>query len=123
MSNRPLFTVALLASSFGWVAHPSFAQPAGPPQEDPFADELNPFGSGQRKTPQPEVYPNEPATPQPRVSPPLAPTQSPDDGAGIQLPVPFPDVTVPGPAADRPRARSGSLYAESPAAPLIAEAR
>lgn len=122
MLNRLLFAVAIVATSLPWAAGPALAQPAGPPQEDPFADELNPFGSGQRKTPQPEIYPNDPATPQPRVTQPLAPTQ-PSNSGDLQLPVPFPDVTVPGPAADRPTARTGSLYAESPAAPLIAQAR
>lgn len=123
MLTRSLLLVALAATAVPWAATPLCAQPAGIPQEDPFADELNPFGSGQRKTPQPEIYPNEPATPQPRVNAPMAPAQG-GDGTGITLPVPFPEVTVPGPAADRPTARTGrSLYAESPAAPLIAEAR
>jgi tetratricopeptide (TPR) repeat protein len=123
MLTRSLFALALAAANLPWASVPLYAQPAGIPQEDPFADELNPFGSGQRKTPQPEIYPNDPATPQPRVNPPMAPAQG-GDGTGITLPVPFPDVTVPGPAADRPTARTGrSLYAESPAAPLIAKAR
>lgn len=125
MLNRSLLAAALVAANLPWACVPLQAQqPAGMPVEDPFADELNPFGSGQRKSPQPEIYANEPATPQPRVTQPMAPTQGPNDGTGITLPVPFPDVTVPGPAADRPTARAGrSLYAESAAAPLIAEAR
>lgn len=125
MLNRSLLAVVVLGASLSWVQKPACGQPAGMPQEDPFADELNPFGSGQRKSPQPEIYANEPATPQPRVTQPMAPAQPSGAGAGeITLPVPFPDVTVPGPAADRPTARSGrSLYAESPAAPLIAKAR
>ncbi len=123
MLNRLLIAVFVLGSGLSWTASLAIAQPAGMPQEDPFADELNPFGSGQRKTPQPEIYPNDPATPQPRVTQPMAPTQ-PGGSGEITLPVPFPDVTIPGPAAERPTARSGrSLYDESPAAPLIAKAR
>ena len=123
MLNRSLFAVVVLGTSLSWMAQPGLAQPTGMPTEDPFADELNPFGPGQRKSPQPQIYANAAAAPQPRVTQPMAPTQ-PAGGAGIALPVPFPDATVPGPAADRPTARSGrSLYAESPAAPLIAKAR
>jgi len=64
---------------------------AGVPEDDPFADELNPFGRGPDAKPgatplQPRMPADERAAP-PRSEP--------------QLPVPFPETTVPGDAAAR----------------------
>jgi len=58
---------------------------AGVPEDDPFADELNPFGSGRQ-----------PTTPTPPAEPPKPPP--------VKLPVPFPDRAVPGEPAARPPA-------------------
>jgi Flp pilus assembly protein TadD len=54
----------------------------GIPEDDPFADELNPFGSG-----------NQPARP---ATPPEPPKPPP-----VKLPVPFPERTLPGDPAER----------------------
>lgn len=54
----------------------------GIPEDDPFADELNPFGSG--KQPAQSAAPPQPPKPPP-----------------IKLPVPFPERTLPGDPADR----------------------
>jgi len=58
----------------------------GIPEDDPFADELNPFGTGKQP-----ARPTAPAAPSP--SPP------------VKLPVPFPERTMPGDPAERPPAR------------------
>ena len=55
----------------------------GIPEDDPFADELNPFGTGRQ-----------PARPAPPPAPPSPPP--------VKLPVPFPDRTLPGDPATRP---------------------
>ena len=67
-------------------------QQPGIPEEDPFADELNPFGSG---TPVPRTTPTRPSGPPTR---PAAPEKPP-----LQLAVPFPDRTIPGEPAERRR--------------------
>ena len=54
----------------------------GIPEDDPFADELNPFGSG--KQPARPAAPPEPPKPPP-----------------VKLPVPFPERTLPGDPAER----------------------
>jgi len=59
-------------------------QDVGIPQDDPFSDELNPFGSG---------------TQAPKATPSL-PNSAPRKPA-LQLSVPFPDRTVPGEPAER----------------------
>jgi len=55
--------------------------------EDPFADELNPFGTGKTPSRPPAAAP----APQPR----------PGNKPALKLPVPFPETTVPGEPADR----------------------
>lgn len=65
-------------------------QPA--PADDPFADELNPFGK-QPTTPAPEPTP--PSTPR-LPAPPRPPTKPP-----VQLPVPFPESDTPSEPAPR----------------------
>jgi tetratricopeptide (TPR) repeat protein len=85
------------------------AQPGGVPQDDPFADELNPFGPGQGR---PAQEPPREAAPPARQAP--------------QIPVPFPEATVPGEAASRVR-RPAALPDRgapeaSPAEPLLVEA-
>jgi hypothetical protein len=60
--------------------------------DDPFADELNPFGTG--KTP------SRPPAAAAAPAPPTRPAPKP----AIKLPLPFPEATVPGePAARRDR--------------------
>ena len=58
-------------------------QATGIPEDDPFADELNPFGSGK-----PAAVPAVPRAPAARQAP-------------LQLPVPFPERTLPGEPAER----------------------
>lgn len=80
--------VALVAGAVATLIAPGAAAArqsgvVGIPEDDPFADELNPFGSGKQ-----------PAQPTP---PPSQPPQPPP----IKLPVPFPERTLPGDPADR----------------------
>lgn len=68
--------------------------------DDPFADELNPFGTG--KSPAPAAVPlAPPPRPEPNVRPepqrPAANIQP--DTPRAKLPVPFPDTAEPGPPA------------------------
>ncbi len=82
-----VFSAALLSlscvGSVGLAQNPS---PQGIPEDDPFADELNPFGAGKAA----------PSTRQPDP-PPAVPPRAP------QLPMPFPEKTLPGdPAETRP---------------------
>ncbi len=88
----------------------------GIPEDDPFADELNPFGPG-------TVGPTQP----PRG--PAAPPAQPPARPAPQLPVPFPEATVPGPPSDRNRrptmpsgGSSGGSWEASPAEAILAEA-
>ncbi|MEI6036660.1 MAG: tetratricopeptide repeat protein [Planctomycetota bacterium] len=67
-------------------------QQPGIPEDDPFADELNPFGSG---TPVPRTTPTRPPGSPTR---PTVPEKPP-----LQLAVPFPDRTIPGEPAERRR--------------------
>jgi tetratricopeptide (TPR) repeat protein len=110
-----LLVAAVLAAV---LAASAAAQPGGVPQDDPFADELNPFGPGPGRPAAPAQPPREAAPPRP------AP----------QIPVPFPEATIPGEAAApggrdsagrgrRPTAvpERGSLEA-SPAESLLVEA-
>jgi lipoprotein NlpI len=60
----------------------------GIPEDDPFADELNPFGSGKGSA---SPVPATPAVPR-------GPTAEPKT---MQLPVPFPERTIPGEPAER----------------------
>jgi len=88
----------------GGVAADAFAQGAGQsatgvPEDDPFADELNPFGRGANEEKRAEPAADRPVE---RAAPPAARGQQP------QLPVPFPETTLPGDPArrsdrDRPR--------------------
>jgi tetratricopeptide (TPR) repeat protein len=72
------------------IGSPAFAARLQP--DDPFADELNPFGTG--KTP------SRPPAAAPTPAPPSRPTPKP----AVKLPLPFPEATVPGePAARRDR--------------------
>jgi tetratricopeptide (TPR) repeat protein len=76
-----------LAVAWAVVVGPS-AVAARLQPEDPFADELNPFGTGKARPPAPK-----PAAP--------APPQRPAEKPAIRLPVPFPETTVPGEPAER----------------------
>ncbi len=92
---------------------PASAQPGGGPgaavlDDDPFADELNPFGPGDSKRP---ALP--PAEPQP-PSPPSRP--------GRPLPVPFPEATIPDDATARPTMPDRGSWEPSPAESLLFEA-
>ena len=69
--------------------------------DDPFADELNPFGTGKPRSPSPK--PTTAPAPQPR------PAGKPEP----KLPVPFPETTVPGEPAERrerPPGREGRPF-------------
>jgi tetratricopeptide (TPR) repeat protein len=63
----------------------------GVPEDDPFADELNPFGRGPKAPP--EAAPAQPRMPKGQQAAPPRPAP--------QLPVPFPETTMPGDAAGR----------------------
>ena len=77
-------TAAIVASVIApGVAAARQSGVVGIPEDDPFADELNPFGSG--KQPARPAAPAEPPKPPP-----------------VKLPVPFPDRTLPGDPAERP---------------------
>jgi tetratricopeptide (TPR) repeat protein len=98
-SWRPAAVAAACWTVFAWaVLPPAFAlaqgggQPsAGVPEDDPFADELNPFGRGTEAKPAaPPVMPRRPS------DRPSTPARS-----SPQLPVPFPETTVPGDSAAR----------------------
>ena len=71
-------------------------QNPGVPEDDPFADELNPFG----RQPAAGTTTSRPTPPGPATREPVKPAP--------QLPVPFPETTVPGPPAERrpPRDRA-----------------
>jgi tetratricopeptide (TPR) repeat protein len=91
---------------------PALAQPdAGQGEDlfadDPFADELNPFG------------PSQPGPPTPR---PAEPPGQPPGQPAPPLPVPFPEATVPGAAAARPTMPERGSWEPSPAEGLLAEA-
>ena len=71
-------------------------QGPGVPEDDPFADELNPFG----RQPAAGTTTTRPSSPAPGTREPVKPAP--------QLPVPFPETTVPGAPAERrpPRDRA-----------------
>lgn len=77
--------VALTAALTPFVGPSAVAARLQP--EDPFADELNPFGTGKTRPPSPQ-----PATP---------PAPRPATRPERRLPVPFPETTVPGEPAER----------------------
>jgi Flp pilus assembly protein TadD len=82
-----LASMALVAGAVAMVIVPDVATArqsgvVGIPEDDPFADELNPFGSG--KQPARPAQPPEPPQPPP-----------------VKLPVPFPARTLPGDPAER----------------------
>ena len=84
---------AWFSPASGWlpkVAAVAFGQSGvvGIPEDDPFADELNPFGSGKGS---PAPIPATPAVPR-------GPSAEPKT---MQLPVPFPERTLPGEPAER----------------------
>ncbi|MEI6240366.1 MAG: tetratricopeptide repeat protein [Planctomycetia bacterium] len=90
--RNPLLSRLVCAALVAGVAAPAIAPNracarqsgvVGIPEDDPFADELNPFGSGKQ--------PARPATP---PEPPKPPP--------VKLPVPFPERTLPGDPAERP---------------------
>ena len=101
-------------------AQPGDFQGPGVPEDDPFADELNPFGRSEG-----QPAPGRPA--QPMVPPTAVPARP-----SPQLPVPFPDATVPGAPADRPGAMGrpsatdfgagGGGWESSPAEAVLMEA-
>jgi tetratricopeptide (TPR) repeat protein len=77
----------------------------GIPEEDPFADELNPFGRGKPAE-------KKPAAP---GDGPKRPAQAPAEK--LQLPLPFPERTVPGERAERRRPTAGKMPAGGMPAP------
>ena len=99
---RPLFAAACCAACFAVVAASSLVhaqgggEPGGVPEDDPFADELNPFGRGNAAKPSEQrPAPRQPAPAMPKERPSAGPQASP------RLPVPFPDTTVSGDPAER----------------------
>ena len=118
LSFAALVTACAVSSLPTAHAQPGDFQGPGVPEDDPFADELNPFGRG-------ETQPG-PARPAQPAAQPAAPARP-----AAQLPVPFPDATVPGAAAERPGAMSrpsasdfgdGSGWQSSPAESVLMEA-
>jgi len=99
---RPLFAVACCAACFAVVAASPVAhaqvgaEPGGVPEDDPFADELNPFGRGNGAKPAEQRA-------APRQAAPTMPTERSSTGpkSSPRLPVPFPDTTVSGDPAER----------------------
>jgi len=99
---RPLFAAACCAACFAVVAASSLVhaqgggEPGGVPEDDPFADELNPFGRGNAAKPSEQ-------RPTPRQAAPTMPKERSSAGpqASPRLPVPFPDTTVSGDPAER----------------------
>ena len=79
------------------------SQTPGIPELDPFADELNPFGSGR----------DAPAKPQPTGPVPIRPRPP---SAPKNLPMPFPKQTVPGEPAERRPPAGREPAAKEPAA-------
>jgi len=81
------------------VLAPGFAvgQGGSVPEDDPFADELSPFGRQPSKSPSTEPAPDESTseTPKPRGQ------KSPAARPQPRLPVPFPETTLPGEPAER----------------------
>jgi tetratricopeptide (TPR) repeat protein len=75
----------VLAVVLAVVCPPALAARLQP--DDPFADELNPFGTGKAPSRPPAAAP--------------APLPRPADKPAIKLPVPFPETTVPGEPAER----------------------
>jgi tetratricopeptide (TPR) repeat protein len=125
-----LLLTACVAASAALVPATSFAQaggtsPTGVPEDDPFADELNPFGRSPDRRPEPANQPAARGTDMPEL---------PTTRSTPQLPVPFPETTVPGDPArrsDRPRAdsrtpterpRSRDAWEPTPAEQLLIEA-
>ena len=114
----PITATALVLPASAY-AQPGDFQGQGVPEDDPFADELNPFGRSEG-----QAGPSRPVQP---IVPPTAVPARPSP----QLPVPFPDATVPGAAADRsggmsrPSASdfdSGGGWQSSPAEAVLMEA-
>ena len=83
--------IALAVALAAFVGPPAVAARLQP--DDPFADELNPFGTGKVPSRPPAAAPAQ----QPRPAPKPAP----------KLPVPFPETTVPGEPAERRGAAPG----------------
>ena len=83
--------IALAVALLAFVGPPAVAARLQP--DDPFADELNPFGTGKAPSRPAAAAP----TPQPRPAPKPA----------AKLPVPFPDTTVPSEPAERKGAAPG----------------
>ena len=138
---RPLFAAACFAACFAVVAAstPAYAQggaePGGVPEDDPFADELNPFGRGTGAKPATDqkVAPRQPAVTMPRERPSTGPSSAGPSSAGsrpgARLPVPFPETTVPGDPAERPDRSRPSMrdsrsdsWEPTPAEKLLVEA-
>jgi len=98
--GSPAFLAVLLCTAWAcWEVPSALAQgggqpAAGVPEDDPFADELNPFGPGAEKRPQNSVGPGV-DRPAERAGVPSGRSQQPE------LPVPFPETTVPGDPARR----------------------
>ena len=116
---------AVLVPASQALAQAGATTPTGVPEDDPFADELNPFGRGPDRRPEPAREPAARGTGTPEL-----PTARPTP----QLPVPFPETTVPGDPARRPerpraesrmpmeRARSRDAWEPTPAEELLIEA-
>ncbi len=150
MTHRTFFTMplrtrlalgaAFVSACFTLVAAASVAhaqpgaEPGGVPEDDPFADELNPFGRGAGAKPA-EQKPagGRPSGPMPTDRPTTGPAAGPRPSP--RLPVPFPETTVPGDAAPRPersrpamrdsrsdRSDSSDAWEPTPAEKLLEEA-
>ncbi len=115
---RLLFAAACFAAFFPAVAATSLAHAqggaeagGGVPEDDPFADELNPFGRGTGAKPaEQQPAARQPAVTMPRERPSTGPSSTGPSSAkpsaagarpGARLPVPFPETTVPGDPAER----------------------
>jgi tetratricopeptide (TPR) repeat protein len=82
---RCLQGIALAAALVAAIGPPAVAARLQP--DDPFADELNPFGTGRARPPAQATPPAQQPRPANRPAP--------------KLPVPFPETTVPGEPAER----------------------
>ena len=131
LSTRLLSVATCFMACLTVVSLPSLAHAqggseprAGVPEDDPFADELNPFGRGAGAKPaEQRPTPRQPAATMPTERPATGPRSSP------RLPVPFPDTTTSGDPAERPARPRPSMrdsgsdeWEPTPAEKLLGEA-
>jgi tetratricopeptide (TPR) repeat protein len=116
--------VALVAPVDSALAQGGAQTSGGVAEDDPFADELNPFGRGSSSAPAAQTL-----TP-PRQSPAMPSGPATGQRPTTRLPVPFPETTVPGDRAPRPAERSrpgvsdrrSDAWEPTPAEKLLVEA-